>query len=76
MDIHRNSTAVVGHGDGLVGMDRDRDVRAVAGECLVDRVVDDLEDHVVQPRTVIGITDVHARPLTHRVEAFQHLDFA
>ena len=46
----------------------------VAGKHLVDGVVNDLVDHVVEARAIIGIADVHARTLTHRVEAFQHLD--
>jgi hypothetical protein len=70
MDIHRNSTAVVLHGDGLVGVDGDRDVGTVTGERLVDGVVQDLEDHVVQARAVIGVPDVHSRALSDRVEAF------
>ncbi len=70
MDIHRNSTAVVLHGDGLVGVDGDDDVGAVTGERLVDRVVQDLEDHVVQAGPVIGVTDVHSRALADRIEAF------
>ena len=41
----------------------------VAGLRLVDRVVDDLEGHVVQAGAVIGVADVHARPLAHGVEA-------
>ena len=46
----------------------------VAGQHLVDGVVDDLVDHVVQARTVVGVADVHARTLAHRVEPLQHLD--
>jgi len=35
----------------------------VAGQRLVDGVVDDLVDHVMQAGTVIGVADIHARPL-------------
>ncbi len=45
-----------------------------AGERFVDRVVDDLVDHVVQARAVVGVADIHAGALAHRVEAAQHLD--
>ena len=48
--------------------------RGVAGERLVDRVVDDLVDHVMQARAVIGVADVHARALAHRIEALEDLD--
>ncbi|MCY1515125.1 hypothetical protein D9M68_497010 [compost metagenome] len=74
VDVHRNAAAVVAHGDRLVGMDGDADLAAVAGECLVDGVVDDLEHHVVQTGTVIGVADVHARALAYGIQAFQHLD--
>ncbi len=67
MDIHRNSTAVVLDGDRLVGVDGDDDVGAMPGERLVDRVVQDLEDHVVQTGPVIGVTDVHSRAFADRI---------
>ncbi len=59
---------------GAVGIERDDHLRGVAGERLVDRVVDDLVDHVMQARAVIGVADVHARALAHRVEALEDLD--
>ena len=46
----------------------------MAGQNLVDGVVDDLVDHVVQARAVVGVADVHAGPLADRVEPLQHLD--
>ncbi len=46
----------------------------VARERFVDRVVDDLVDHVVQAGAVIGVADIHARPLAHGIEALQHPD--
>ena len=45
-----------------------------AGLRLVDRVVDDLEGHVVQAATVVGIADIHARAFAHRVQAAQNGD--
>ena len=45
-----------------------------AGQRLVDGVVDDLVDHVMQARAVIGIADIHARPLAHGIEALEDLD--
>ena len=46
----------------------------MAGERLVDRIVGDLEHHVVEARAVVGVADVHAGPLAHRVEALEDLD--
>ena len=71
--VDRDPASVVDHGDRVVGMDRDLDLVAVAGERLVDRVVDDLVDEVVQAAWP-GRADVHAGPLADRVEAAQDGD--
>ena len=57
-------------------MDRDDDVVAVAGQRLVDRVVDHLEHHVVQPGAVLRVADVHARTLAHGLQPLEDLDAA
>ena len=46
----------------------------MSSHCLVDGVIDQFEDHVMETRTVIGITDVHAGPLAHRIQPLEHLD--
>jgi hypothetical protein len=76
LDAGRDAAAVVGDRDRVVGVDRDDDVVAKAREGFVDRVVDDLEDEVVQPRAVGGVADVHARALANRLEPFEDLDRA
>ena len=73
--VDRDAAAVVDDGDRLVRVDRDRDVVAVAGERLVDGVVDDLVDQVMEAARA-GRADVHARPLAHRVEAPEDRDLA
>ena len=45
----------------------------VAGQRLVDGVVDDLVDQVVQA-ALAGRADVHARPLAYRLEALEDGD--
>ncbi len=57
-------------------MDRHDDVVAVAGERLVDRVVDDLEHEVVQAGAIGGVADVHAGALAHGFQTFEDLDAA
>ena len=51
-----------------------RDLVGVAGKRLVDGVVDDLVDHVMEARAVVGVADIHARALAHGVEALEDLD--
>ena len=74
VNADRNAAAVVAHGDRAVGVEDDFHRGGVAGKRFVDRVVDDLVDHVVQAGTVIGVADIHARPLAHGIEALQHPD--
>ncbi len=54
-------------------MDRDVDGRAVAGQRLVDGVVDDLVDEVVQAAHARR-PDVHAGSLAHRLEPLENGD--
>ena len=74
VDIRRDAAAVVGDRHRPIGIERDGDDVGMAGKRLVDRVVDDLVDHVVQAGTVVGIADIHARPLANGIEALQDLD--
>jgi hypothetical protein len=76
-DLHRtgrDAAAVVLDRDRVVGVDEHLDRVAVASESLVDRVVDDLEDHLVEAGAVAGVADVHARPLAHGLQALEHRD--
>ena len=66
-EVGGNAATIIRNGDRSVSVDGYADAVAVTGEGLVDGVVDGLEDHVVQAGTIIGITDVHARALAHRI---------
>ena len=72
-DPDGDAAPVVDDRDGVVGVDRDVDARAVAGERLVDGVVDDLVDEVVQTAHA-GRPDVHAGSLANRLEPLEHGD--
>ncbi len=74
VDVGGNAAAIVANGAGAVGVQHHIDAVGVTGQRFVDRIVDDFIDHVVQARAVVGVADVHARPLAHRVEALEHLD--
>ena len=68
MDIHRDAASIVEYGDRLIRVDGDDNLVAMTGQRLVDGVVDDLEDHVVQAGSVIGVADVHAGAFPHRIK--------
>ncbi len=72
----RNAAAVVDHTDGVVGVDGDQNVVAVAGQGFVDGVVHHLEHQVVQACAVGRVADVHAGALAHCFQALQDLDGA
>jgi YidC/Oxa1 family membrane protein insertase len=73
-DAGRDAAAVVQHRYRIVGMDGDHDLVAEARQGLVHGVVHHLEHHVMQPRTVRGVANVHAGALAHRLQALQDLD--
>jgi hypothetical protein len=72
--VDRDAAAIVFDGHRVVAVDRDDDLVAVSGLCFVDRIVDKLEHHMVEPRAVIGIADVHPRALADRLQALENLD--
>ena len=73
MDIDRNAAAVVDHGDAVVDVNRDFDLVAVSGQRFVDGVVDNFENQMMQT-PFAGVADVHAGPLSDRLQAFQNFD--
>ena len=73
LDVHGDTAAVVGDGDGVAGIDGDGDVGAVAGKGLVDGVIHNFVHQVMKSR-LAGRADVHARALAHRLQALQDLD--
>jgi hypothetical protein len=71
--VDRDAAAVVRDGDRVVRMDDDLYLIGLAGERLVDGVVDDLVDQVVEAAGA-GRADVHAGALADGLEALQDGD--
>lgn len=53
-------------------MDRDYDFVAMARERLIYGVVNNLENHVMEPRAVRGIADIHTRAFSDGIKAFEY----
>jgi hypothetical protein len=70
MVIDRNTPAIIADGYRFVGVNRDNNFAAVTSQGFVDRVVDNLKNHMVKAGSVIRVTDVHTWPLAHGFEAF------
>ena len=68
-----HAAAVVGVHEAAVRLDRDVDLRGVAGHRLVDRVVDDFPDEVMQAAG-IGRADIHPGPAADGLETLEDLD--
>ena len=74
MDRNRDTAAVVLHGYRTIGVERHSDAVTVAGQGFIDGIVHHLENHVMEAGAVIGIADIHPRPLAHGIESLQDLD--
>ena len=74
MHVDGDAPAIVDHPDRFIAVDGDLDFRAVARERLVYRIVDGLEDHVVQSGPVVCVADVHSGPSAHGIQALEHCD--
>ena len=73
MLVDRNAAAVVDHRHGIIDVERDVDLIAVAGQRFVDRIVDDLVDQVMEARRT-GRTDVHRRPFANSLQPLEDFD--
>ena len=71
--VDRDAATCVADGDRVVGVNRDLDEPVVAGESLVDRVVDDLVHEVVEP-TRARRADVHSGPEPDGFETLEDSD--
>jgi hypothetical protein len=71
--VDRDAGAVVGHGHRVVGVEGHLDQVRSPCERLVDRVVDHLEDEVMEPASARR-ADVHARAQPDRLEALENGD--
>ena len=74
VNIDRDTATVVLHRNRTVVVQDDQRAVTMPGEGLVDGIVDDFVDHVVQARAIIGIADVHARPLAYSVQPAKDFD--
>ena len=55
-------------------MNRDVNLCAMAGQRLINRIVEHLKHQMMQAGTVTGVADIHAWTLAHRFKTFQNLD--
>ena len=56
-----------------IDVNRHVDLVAIAGEMFVDRIVEHLENAMVQP-ALVRVADIHARAFPDRFQAFELVD--
>ena len=74
MNTDGNTAAIVAHRNGQIFVNGDVHRVGMACQCFVNAVIDNLIHHVVQTRSIVGITDVHAGTLANSLQAFENLD--
>ena len=74
VNVGGNASAIVRNRNRVVWVNRDDDVIAVSRKGFVNGIVQDFKDHVMQACAIARVTDVHAGPLTHRFETFEHFN--
>ena len=73
LDVHGDTTAVVGDGDGVAGIDGHGNMLTVSCQRFVNGVIHDLIDQVVQTGGG-GRADIHTGSFPHRFQTLQNLN--
>ena len=71
-----DSAPVVLHRHRTVRVDNYVNQITVAGQRFINRVIDHLENHVMQTGSIIRITDIHPWPLSDSLKTFKDLNRA
>ena len=73
LDIHRDTAAIIGDGNGVALVDGDGNFRAEARQGFINGVVHDLVNQMVQARRGCG-ADIHTGTFPHRFQTLQDLN--
>ena len=72
IDARRDTAAIIGDGDRVVVINDNGNIAAIAGQGLIDGIIDDFVDQMMQPLFARG-ANVHTRPALDRFQTFQSL---
>ncbi|KAF5032528.1 hypothetical protein DSECCO2_616350 [anaerobic digester metagenome] len=73
LGIHRDTAAVIPHGDAVIFVNRNVNLGTITGQGFVDAVVDDFINKMMQAANT-GITNVHAGTNANCLQPFQYLN--
>ena len=71
---HRDAAAIVFDGNRAVRIKLYQNQITMTGQSFINGIVRHFEHHMVQARSVIGVTDIHSRAFAHCIQAFKDLD--
>ena len=74
MNVRRNAAAIVRYADRIIRMDDDGNFVAMPGQCLINCVINNLENHVVQAGAVAGVSDIHAGTFAYSFKSLENFD--
>ena len=69
VDIDRNPAPIIGDADRTISIQHNLNNVTMTCQRFVNRIIDNFINHMMQSRPVIGITDIHAWPFTHRIQS-------
>jgi len=73
LDLGRNPAPVVLHADRIIGMYGHGYRVAMTGQRFVYGIINDFKYHMVQAGAIAGVTNIHPRPLAHRLQSLEDL---
>ena len=74
LDADRNPAPIIRHRNRIIGMNGDHNIVTMAGKRLVNRVIDNFENHMMETGTIRSITNVHSRAFANSFQSFQLLN--
>ena len=73
MQANWNTSAIITHGEGMIGVESDVDSRGVARKVLVNRIVNDFPNTVVEGGSVVRVAKIHTRSFSYCFKALKNL---
>ena len=74
VDIDRDTAAIIAHRNAGICVDFDLYIIRMFGKRLVDAIIDDLIDHMVQTRAIVGVTNIHPGAFANRLQTLENFN--
>jgi hypothetical protein len=74
VNINWNAAAIIGNRHRPIFIQPHLDNITMPGKRLINRIIDNLINHMMQPGTIIRVADIHAGALANSVQTAQHFN--